>query len=176
MRSILLGALVVLAPVAAPPAMAQPAPAAAIDAAATDAAAISAAVKDVYAVISGPAGQPRDWARMRSLFAPDARMTAITPKGLSGGTLEDYIAKSGPILVKVGFTERELAHRIEQYGDIAHVWSSYEGTSTDGKLKVRGINSFQLARLGGQWKVQSIFWQPEHSGLPLPADMAQPAK
>ncbi len=136
-----------------------------------DEAAIGAALADVYGVISGPAGQPRDWARMRTLFTPDARLSAITSKGVSGGTVEDYIAKSGPWLVKAGFTERELARRVEVYGDLAHAWSSYEGSGDGGKLKVRGINSFQLVRTNGRWLVQSIFWQAEDAARPLPADM-----
>jgi ketosteroid isomerase-like protein len=140
-----------------------------------DVAAISAVLDDVYGVISGPVGQRRDFARMRTLFTPDARLTAIGPRGLSGGTLDDYVAKSGPFLVSSGFTERALVNRIEVYGDLAQAWSSYEGTFTapDGKPgKVRGINSFQLMRDDdGRWLVQSIFWQAESPDRPLPADM-----
>ena len=140
-----------------------------------DVAAIEAALDQVYAVISGPAGQARDFERMRTLFTPDARLTAITPRGLSGGTLEDYIARSGKFLVEQGFTERALVNRVEVYGDLAHAWSSYEGafTAPDGKPgKVRGINSFQLVRQAdGRWLVQSIFWQAESPAHPLPSDM-----
>ena len=157
---------------AASPALAKPVAAPAARAVAPkDAAAIAAALDRVYAVISGPPGQMRDWARMRTLFTPDARLTAITAKGLMGGTVDEYITKSGPYLIKVGFIERELARRVEVYGDLAHAWSSYEGSGDGGKLKVRGINSFQLVRQNGKWLVQSIFWQAESPALPLPADM-----
>ena len=131
--------------------------------------AIGAAIDAVYAVISGPVGQKRDWARMRTLFTPEARLTAIGSKGAVGGTVDDYIAKSGELLTKSGFTERELARRIEVFGDLAHAWSSYEGTGTN--IKVRGINSFQLVRRDGRWLVQSILWQAESPARPLPADM-----
>ena len=140
-----------------------------------DLAAIDATIDAVYAVISGPVGQPRDFDRMRSLFMPDARLSSMTAAGLTGGTVEDYISRSGPALMQSGFTESELARRVETYGDIAHVWSSYRGTFTnaDGTPgSVRGINSFQLARHDGRWKVQSIFWQAETSEFPLPPDMA----
>ncbi len=136
-----------------------------------DKAAIGTALDDVYAVISGPPGQPRDWARMRTLFTPEARLTAIGATGAKGGTVEEYIAKSGPTLTRIGFTERELARRVEVYGDLAHAWSSYEGTGDGGKLRVRGINSIQLVRQSGRWLVQSIFWQAESPSRPLPADM-----
>ena len=138
--------------------------------------AIDTALNAVYAAISGPVGQDRDWDAMRALFTPDARLTAITPRGLMGGTVEDYIGRSGPVLVQSGFTERQLDRRLEVYGDLAHAWSSYEGhfTGTDGKpASVRGINSFQLVRQAdGRWLVQSIFWQAETPDNPLPDDLS----
>jgi ketosteroid isomerase-like protein len=142
-----------------------------------DTAAIEATVDAVYAIISGPVGQPRDFARMRTLFTPDARLTAIAPHGLRGGTLDDYIARSGPFLVEQGFTETALVNRIEVYGDLAQAWSSYRGrfTNRDGTPgEVEGINSFQLVRQAdGRWLVQSILWQAATPGNPLPADMAR---
>ena len=158
-------ALVVAAPAAAQTAQ----PAAAALSRQAEVRAIGLAIDAVYAVISGPPGQKRDWARMRTLFTPEARLTAIGAKGPVGGTVEDYIAKSGPLLTKSGFTERELARRVEIYGNLAHAWSSYEGTGD--KIRVRGINSFQLVKRDGRWLVQSILWQAENAATPLPADM-----
>lgn len=159
--------------------LAQPSPSADLPAATrsamTDQAAIGRAIEEVYAVISGPAGHPRDWARMKTLFTPDARLYAIGTRGMQGGSLDDYIARAGPQLVKVGFTERELARRVETYGNLAQVWSSYAGTSSDGTVNVRGINSFQFARQSdGRWLVHSILWQAERPDLPLPSDMEKP--
>lgn len=140
-----------------------------------DVAAIEAALDAVYAAISGPVGQSRDFAGMHTLFTPDARLTAITPQGLRGGSLDDYIARSGPFLVNQGFSERALVNRIEVFGDLAQAWSSYAGsfTNPDGTPgQVRGINSFQLVRQpDGRWLVQSILWQAAAPGNPLPADM-----
>ena len=138
---------------------------------AADAAGIDQTIREVYAIISGPAGQKRDFARMRSMFAPNALLRVITPTGLRGGTLEEYINKSGPMLEKEGFTERELGRRVEVYGNLAHVWSSYDGRTATGSFKTRGINSFQLVRIDGRWLVASILWQQETPQLPLPADM-----
>jgi hypothetical protein len=153
------------------PVVRTPPPATSIPARGEDAKVI-ATIADVYAVISGPAGQRRDWARMKTLFTPDARLYAVGARGLQGGSLDDYISRSGPSLEKVGFTERELTRRIEIYGNVAQVWSSYAGTSTDGSVNVRGINSFQLARQpDGRWLVHSILWQAENPALPLPRDM-----
>ena len=62
-----------------------------------DVASIDAIVAAVYDVISGPAGQKRDWDRMRSLFVPGARLIPVAQAGeLKSArilSVEDYIAR-----------------------------------------------------------------------------------
>ncbi len=143
---------------------------------AADAAAIDTVIDQVYAVISGPPGQKRDFDAMRAMFAPGATLKVIGPKGVRGGSLEDYIRQSGPILEKEGFTETELGRRVEVYGNLATVWSSYAGRTASGSFNERGINSFQLVRVDGRWLVASILWQEETPQFPLPADMLNNGK
>lgn len=141
-----------------------------------DIAAVEAVVDCAYAVISGPPGAPRDWAGMRALYLPDARMTALRPTGSESCSVEDYIASKGDFLVDNGFAESALVNRIEVYGDIAHAWSSYSGdwSESDGTPgRTVGINSFQLRRQAdGRWLIHSLLWQVETPAFPLPADMA----
>jgi hypothetical protein len=139
----------------------------------SDLAGIDAAIRGVYQVISGPPGQKRDFEKMRSLFAPNALLRVIGPKGLRGGTLDDYIAKSGPLLEKMGFTERELGRRVEVWGGLATAWSAYDGRSADGSFHERGINSFQLVKIDGKWVVASILWQEATPDNPLPPDLVR---
>src|SRR4029453_9735964 len=98
-----------------------------------DVASIDAIIVAAYDVISGPPGQKRDWNRERSLFYPGALIipTARVP-GRNDVDLEpqmldieDYIARVEPLLQK-GFYEKEVTRRTEQFGRIAHVWSTYE--------------------------------------------------
>ncbi len=134
-----------------------------------------AIIKSVYDVISGPAGQKRDWDRMRSLFTEDARMVAIA-KTQTGEirrrhmTVEDYIKLSGPSLESRGFFEKEVARRTEQFGNLGHIWSTYEARTKadDEKPFMRGINSMQLWNDGKRWWVLSIVWQAEDPTTPLP--------
>lgn len=135
----------------------------------TDVASLDAIMAAVYDVISGPAGQRRDWNRMRSRFTAGARMMPHGARGLRVGTVEDYIATSGPVLEERGFFEREIGRVVEQYGDIAHVFSTYEARSAQsGPVIMRGINSFQLVRHAGRWWVVSIMWQAETPQTPIP--------
>ena len=145
---------------------------------AEDVESIDAILATVYDVISGPAGEARDWDRFRSLFLPEAR---LVPAGRAsdGSTRylvwspEEYIATAGGQLEANGFFETE-AHRIEErFGDIAHVFSTYESYRTADEMKagthfMRGINSFQLMYDGERWWVLQVYWQAENPGLPIP--------
>ncbi|MGB7417790.1 MAG: DUF4440 domain-containing protein [Erythrobacter sp.] len=140
---------------------------------------IQQTIDTVYAAISGPAGAPRDWNAFRSAFSEDARLFTITPQGLQGGSIGEYISRSSDALVAFGFREEELINRIEVYGNLAQAWSSYKGHFVrDGEPGgVRGINSFQLQRQAdGSWRVHSLLWQQETSEFPLPDDMANAAR
>ena len=134
-----------------------------------------AIIAAVYDVISGPAGQKRNWERMRTLFVPDARMIATgkRPTGESTRrvlTVEEYIISSGPFLEKDGFFETEIGRKTEQFGNIVHVFSTYESkrAATDEKPFMRGINSIQLWYDGKRWWVITILWQSESNDTPIP--------
>ena len=129
-------------------------------------------IRAVYDVISGPAGT-RDWARFRSLFAEGARLIPIrvTAEGSSANAMtpDDYAQRAGASFEKNAFCESEAARRVEAYGNIAHVFSTYESRRAPGeKPFARGINSFQLVRIGNAWKVMTILWDAERPETPLP--------
>ncbi len=136
---------------------------------------IDAIVAAVYDVISGPAGKKRDWDRMRSLFMPGARLIPTGPRqdggyGSRALTVEDYLTRSAPLFEKEGFFEKESARRTESFGQIAHVFSTYESRHApdDAKPFQRGINSIQLMNDGKRWWIVTIFWQGEDEKNPLP--------
>jgi hypothetical protein len=141
-----------------------------------DVVSLDAIMKAVYDVISGDAGKPRDWERFRTLFHKDARMIPSgknAQTGIIGArayTPEEYIKRVEPVFAKDGFFEREAARRVEIYGNIAQVFSTYESfhSLADKKPFVRGINSFQLLNDGKRWWVVTIFWQGETADNPIP--------
>jgi hypothetical protein len=155
---------------------AQPAPAARAE----DVASIDAIVTALYASISGGVGEARDWDRMRSLFIPGARLIPTGRRQDGSGahnvlTVEDYIRGSADALVSMGFREIEIARVTEQFGGIAHTFSSYEAyRGTEGTPFMRGINSIQLWHDGTRWWVVSIFWQQENEQQPIPQKYLRP--
>ena len=136
----------------------------------------------LYDVISGPAGQPRDWDRFRSLFLPDGRMGVVRHAGPGANgapahpddvvflTPQDYIDRDAPFFKANGFFERGIANRVEEFGGLVSVWSTYESrhAADDAKPFVRGVNSLQIVKAQGRYWVASIIWDDERSGVTLP--------
>jgi len=135
-----------------------------------DVASVDGIVAALYDTISGPAGKPRDWDRLRSLFRSDGRMVVHSPTKTTVLTVEDYIGRVTPVFAKSGFFESEVARSTEQFGEIAHVFSTYQShhAPEDAKPFQRGINSIQLVNDGQRWWVQSLVWQAESEKYPLP--------
>ncbi|HEX6279130.1 MAG TPA: hypothetical protein VFZ49_03855 [Pyrinomonadaceae bacterium] len=142
-----------------------------------DVATLDAIMKAVYDVISGDANEKRDWDRFRSLFHKDAKLIPSGKNPQTGVVMaryltpEDYVTRSGPMLERDGFHEREMARKVDQYGNIAHVFSTYHAfrKKDDKEPFMRGINSFQLLNDGKRWWVLNIFWQAETPDNPIPA-------
>jgi len=148
---------------------------------AADVASPDAALAALYDVISGPAGQARDWDRFRNLFAPGARLVPAAPRkdGAPPPALspEDYVQRASAGFAKAGFFEREVARASERYGTILHAWSTYESRHAreDAAPFARGINSIQLMQHAGRWWVVTVLWDQERPDNPLPAKYAPAA-
>ena len=129
-------------------------------------------VRAVYACISGPAGAPRDWARFRFLHRPEALSlrTVVQPDGSTRAhvfTQDEYIADVEPFFAANDFYEIDIAHRVEQFGQVAHAWSLYEArTSPESPVLIkRGANSIQLTHEQDRWWVVSTIWDNEREGV-----------
>ncbi len=135
---------------------------------------IDAVITALYDVISGEAGEERDWDRFRSLFLPEAHLMPTQMRPDSSYlyrvyTPDQYIETSGPWLMENGFFEGEVARRTERFENIAHVWTTYDSRNTqDGPVFMRGINSIQLFHDGTRWWISTVFWTPETPTSPLP--------
>jgi hypothetical protein len=139
-------------------------------------------VSSLYEVISGTAGKPRDWDRFRSLFLPDGRLGVTRPEipGTKDAaarkgdavflTPDMYVQRDDPYFKMHGFFERSIANRVEEFGNLIHVWSTYESrhAAHDNKAFARGINSIQIVHAQGRYWIASILWDEERSGLVLP--------
>ena len=134
---------------------------------------IESTVHALYDVISGEPGSARDWDRFKNLFKPEARLIPsrkddqgnLTIKAM---TPDEYIQLFSS-RISTGFFERELSRKVEEYGTVAHVFSTYETKEKkDGPVTNRGINSIQLFKDKDRYYVVNIFWCAESMGFALP--------
>jgi hypothetical protein len=128
-------------------------------------------IKALDDAVSGPGDKDRTC--MRELIVSDGRLIPIG-KAKDGSiaarilTIDDWIARvkargSEP------FYEHQVKYSSDVYGNLAHLWSTYEIRPTpDGKVEMRGINSIQAAFNGTEWKVVAVVWQAETADTPIP--------
>ncbi len=143
---------------------------------ASDGASIDAIVAALYECVSGPAG-PRDWKRFHALFIPEARLEAVIWRGEGNISLrvlsvEEYVKRAGAFFSSNGFHEKEIARKVDRFGSIAQVFSTYETYSgADAPVpQKRGINSIQLFHDGARWWITSILWDDERPGVAIPPE------
>lgn len=140
-----------------------------------DVASIDAILAAFYQSTGGEPNQPRQWDRYRSLFAPDARLIAARPGEGESATamflsVTNFVDANKTYFEKGGFYDKEVARRVETFGNIAHVWSTYESRhrKTDETPYVRGINSVQLLKDGDRWWIVNVFWDFERENVAIP--------
>jgi len=97
-----------------------------------------------YDVVSGPAGFEYNPERDRSLYAPNAMITRFR----DDGTIDRKTVAEETLPMKPwaeGFYEIERHRIVEQFGNLAHVWSTFETRgSPNGAALSRAVSSISL--------------------------------
>ncbi|BBM02705.1 hypothetical protein [Microbulbifer sp. GL-2] len=133
-------------------------------------------LKELYQVISGPAGYKRDWNRQQCLFTSYAKVirTSVDNKGKPQSLvmeIQDYPDNFQELIGERAFYEDEIHNIVEVFGNIAHAFSTYEAWSNEERTQFikRGINSIQLYHDGKSWKITNMIWDDERPGLSVSA-------
>jgi hypothetical protein len=86
-------------------------------------------------------------------------------------TLKEYHRLSDASLEKDGFDEREISRKVEKFGAIYHVWSTYESRNdAGGPIIERGINSIELFFDGTRFWIMGWIYDGERKDNPIPAE------
>ncbi len=139
--------------------------------------AIGSTLEALYVAFDfGPGGEA-DWDGLRALFAPGSVFYApIGPSGEAEGVgAERFLAdfqtwsRTSPS-VRDGLHERIDATRVEQLGNIAHAWVTFTGfVPGSGEERTQGVDSIQLVRVEGEWRLASFTSHFASEEAPLPA-------
>lgn len=136
---------------------------------------IDSTIKSLYAVISGEKAVDRDWDLFKYLFYKNAKLIPAG-KNQEGYPVvnymkpSDYIKNAGKWMVENGFFEKEISRTTQEFGTMAHVFSTYEAyyNDNDDKPFMRGINSIQLFNDGKRWWIINVYWTQETKRNPIP--------
>jgi hypothetical protein len=142
-----------------------------------DVGSIDAIIGAYYDTLSGPKGEARDWDRLRSLFQPLARLIAARPvagdrSGIWVMQMEEFIAFNKTYMENGGYFEREVFRKVDGFGNIAQVLSTYESRriENDPNPYSRGIYSIQLLKDGDRWWIVNVYWDYERGDTPIPEE------
>ena len=134
--------------------------------------AINQLITDAYKVITFEKGTAPDYAAMKSYFTPKATLINFREDSLNFYYIDEFIEefKAGNFAGELtAFDEVELGGETEYFGKIGHRISAYS-TKFNGSEEIgeRGVNSFQVLKVNGKWLINSIIWDIEKNGQPIP--------
>jgi len=136
---------------------------------------IEVVINSLYKSISFKKGERPNLDDLKKLFIDEARLIRTTKDSHELMSVVDFISSFNTRIDAgefIEFREYEIKRKIEMFGGIAHVFSTYQ---TDfeipgGRLEARGINSIQLIEMNNEWKVVSIFWYNEDEANKVPEE------
>jgi hypothetical protein len=153
-----------------------------VDVVRPDGSSVDAIIAALYECVShGPEYEP-DWTRMRNVFIPVGMIVpprrpteeAFTVLDVDG--LRERVQKALAAAKQKGeptaFFEKEVARRLDCFGNVCQAFSTYESRRAplDQKPFDTGVNSIQLLNDGQRWWVASIVWDSERRGNPIPPE------
>ncbi len=130
---------------------------------------INAIINAYYDVVSGSSEDPWEYARDAYIHDADAVIIRIDDLGnVVKRSLEDEYMDF-VFEPRTPIYELELGRKVHEYGNMAHVWSTYEvRDAPDGEVLWRGVNSIELYFSNDRWWISSWTTQRE-DGTPIPA-------
>ena len=140
---------------------------------------IEGIMTELYASVTRQPGKPFEWDRLRAIMLPGAvmlpqtRQTQGQSRLMSVDSFIAWIDNGWRTVIGTerdqGFFERQTNLVVDQYGDIAQAFTTYEkGPYQPRQIQGRGINAVQLVKRNGRWWILSITWDEENVAGPLP--------
>lgn len=137
-------------------------------------------IKAFYATITGGKGVPRQWSRDKTLYIPDVRFVGMTEQQgkIRPGIMnhQQYVNGTNEPFVANGFNEREINRVVRKFGNVAHVFSTYEFNNDAKTEKGRGVNSIELYWDGTRWWISAASWDEERPNSPIPKELLPKGK
>jgi hypothetical protein len=149
----------------------------AVSARPADVGSIDGLMTALYQVLSGPAGQAREWGRDGTLYLKDSRFIWWETDD-AGKRRMVNVDHQGAVdllnaeMVEKGYFVREIHRVAHVYGNMAEILSTYEARETpQGPVTERGVNSLQLVNDGKRWWIMALAFDEESPHQPIPREL-----
>ncbi len=135
-------------------------------------------VDELYRLVTFDPGKTPDWDQVRALFINEAVIVLRTGRTETKvfsveGFIGDFVSFIELRNVEeTGFIERIVRSKSLVFGDIAHILVLYEAEIPgSGREPQQGVDSFQLIRQDGRWRIASIVNEIPTAHCPVPAEL-----
>lgn len=133
---------------------------------------IDRVVQYAYASVTFKQGEQPRYDTIKKYFIPQAQLINYEADSAQITSIDQFIylyrthVEADSIKA---FSENEIFGKTEQFGRIAERISTYKTimVQTDTVIK-KGVNSFQLIKTNGGWKITSIIWDIENPLVKIP--------
>ena len=137
-----------------------------------------AVVRRLYDLVTFPKGAAPDWDELRSLFLKEAVValrsshTKISVFSVDA-FVQDFVSFiERAKVMETGFEEKIVDLKMVELGDIAQCFVIYEARIPGSdRAPQQGVDSFQLIRQNGVWRIVSIINEIPGTGREIPAAM-----
>jgi hypothetical protein len=135
----------------------------------------------LYELVTFEAGQTPDWVAVRSIFLDQAVIVLrMSRDSLPVLSVDEFVAEFQGFIERAkvgetGFSETVVTMRSMVFGDIAHILVLYEASiSGSARGPQQGVDSFQLIRTEGDWRIASVVNEVPTATRPVPQELMPP--
>jgi hypothetical protein len=132
-------------------------------------------VRALYGMVTFEAGTTPDWNEVRSVFIDEAVVVLRTSATASTVfSLDEFVQDFVNFIERdnveaTGFIERVVEVESMVFRDIAHVLVLYESSIPGARPPRQGVDSFELIKREGRWKIVSVVNDLPNAQHPVPA-------